>query len=88
MMNIWNWLEEINRMRVILKDSVYEMGETELLPVLKIARKAVPRGIYAIEKNGIVVMTKEQFEDLKELRSAVRAYRLKGYKVYWNGSGR
>ena len=40
-------------MKVLVNNSLYEMGRKEYRGVLKVASEQVPFGIYAVEKDGI-----------------------------------
>lgn len=61
-------------MKVILKDSIYEMDRKQFHGVLEIAKKSVPKAIYAVEKQGIAEMKNETYENKEELRKAVSEY--------------
>lgn len=71
-------------MRVLLNDHLYDMSRKQLDGVLKVAKKAVKRGIYAVEKNGITHMKNVTCVDQYELEIAVKAYEEYGFKVYYN----
>lgn len=71
-------------MKVILKDSMYEMNRKQFRGVLDIAKKAVKMGVYAVEKDGIAEMKNETFESKEELKKAVAEYVAKGFKVHYN----
>lgn len=71
-------------MKVILNDSVYEMNRKQFREVLKVAKKAVKYGIYAVEKDGIAEMKKDKFCNRENLRKAVAEYEDKGFKVHYN----
>ena len=74
-----------DRMKIIINDSLYEMGRKEYKGVLKIASEQIPCGIYAVEKDGICELRKDTFESEEELKKAVAEYATKGFKVHWNG---
>lgn len=71
-------------MRVILKDSVYEMNRKQFRGVLNIAKKSVKMGIYAVEKDGIAEMKNETFDGKEDLKKSVAEYAKNGFKVYYN----
>lgn len=52
--------------------------------VLKVAKKAVKHGIYAVEKDGTAEMKKETYLNKAELEKEVAEYEAKGFKVYYN----
>lgn len=71
-------------MKVIVNESVYEMGRKECRGILKVARKQIPCGIYAVEKDGICELQKDTFENKEELKKTVAEYEAKGFKVHYN----
>ena len=71
-------------MRVLLNDHLYDMSRKQFDGVLKVAKKAVKRGIYAVEKDGTAEMKKETYSNKTELEKAVKKYESKGFKVYYN----
>lgn len=72
-------------MKVIINESVYEMGRKEYKGVLKVASQQIPCGIYAVEKDGICELRKDTFDSKEELKKAVAEYVTKGFKVHYNG---
>lgn len=71
-------------MKVLLNESLYEMNRKQLRACLKVASKAVPCGIYAIEKDGLCEMRKDVFDNLDYLKKQVAEYTVKGFRVYYN----
>ena len=71
-------------MRVVLKKTVWEMQRTEFNKFLKVAKKHVKTGIYAIEKNGICEMLNERYDSAEKLLQHVNDYEQQGFKVYYN----
>ena len=71
-------------MRVLLNDHLYDMDRKQFDGVLKVAKKAVNHGIYAVEKDGVAEMKKETYSNRAELEKAVAEYEEKGFKVYYN----
>ena len=71
-------------MRVLLNGNIYDMDRKQFDGVLKVAKKAVKRGIYAVEKDGTAEMKKETYSNKTELEKAVAEYEAKGFKVYYN----
>lgn len=74
-------------MKVLLNNSVYEMSRKQFDGVLKVAKKAVKHGIYAVEKDGMAQMKKETHSNKAELEKAAAEYEEKGFKVYYNEQG-
>ena len=71
-------------MRVLLNDHLYDMNRKQFDGVLKVAKKAVKHGIYAVEKDGTAEMKKETYSNMEEHEKAVAEYKEKGFKVYYN----
>ena len=71
-------------MKVLLNNSVYEMSRKQFDGVLNVAKKAVRRGIYAVEKDGMAQMKKETHSNKAEIEKAVAEYEEKGFKVYYS----
>ena len=71
-------------MRVLLNGNIYDMDRKQFDGVLKVAKKAVKRGIYAVEKDGTAEMKKGTYSNKTELEKVVKKYESKGFKVYYN----
>lgn len=71
-------------MKVLVNGSLYEMNRKQCRACLKVASKAVPCGIYAIEKDGLCEMQRDTFDNLEEMLKQVREYEEKGFKVQCN----
>ena len=71
-------------MRVLLNNHIYEMSRKQFDGVMKVAKKAVKHGIYAVEKDGTAEMKKETYSNKSELEKVVKEYEEKGFKVYYN----
>ena len=74
-------------MNVIIGKSVYEMNRKQLRGVLKAASSLIPFGIYAVQKDDVCELRKDEFDNAEELKKSVRAYKEKGFKVYYNEQG-
>ena len=72
-------------MRVIMDDKVYDMDRKQKKQFLNVAKNLIPKGIYAIEKDGITEMKNEVYDTDKELSNAIAEYVRKGLKVHFNG---
>lgn len=72
-------------MRLIVNGNVYEMNKEEMEGILEIARKQVPSGIYAVEKDGICELKKEEIYAEEHLKKEVEEYEQAGFKVFYNG---
>ena len=71
-------------MRVLLNDHIYDMSRKQFDGVLKVAKKAVKHGIYAVENDCMAEMKKETYSNKAELEKAVAEYKTNGFKVYYN----
>ena len=71
-------------MKVIVNESVYEMGRKEYRGILKVASQQIPCGIYAVEKEGICELRKDTFDSKEELKKAVAEYAAKWFRVHCN----
>ena len=71
-------------MRILLNDHLYDMNRKQFDGVLKVAKKAVKHGIYAVEKDGMAQMKKEMYSNRAELDKAVTEYKENEFKVYYN----
>ena len=67
-----------------MNDHIYEMSRKQFDGVLKVAKKAVKHGIYAVEKGGTAEMKNETYLNKSELENVVKEYEEKGFKVYYN----
>ena len=74
-------------MNVIIGETLYGMNRKQLRGVLKAASSLIPFGIYAVQKDNVCELRKDEFENAEELKKAVVAYKEKGFKVYYNEQG-
>ena len=74
-------------MNVIIEETLYGMNRKQLRGVLKAASSLIPFGIYAVQKDDVCELRKDEFENAEELKKAVVAYKEKGFKVYYNEQG-
>ena len=74
-------------MKVLINNELYEMNRKQLRGVLKAASSLIPFGIYAVQKDDVCELRKDEFENAEELKKAVGAYKEKGFKVYYNEQG-
>lgn len=72
-------------MKVIVNETVYEMGTKEYKGILKVASQQIQCGIYTVEKDGICELRKDTFDSKEELEKAIAEYAAKGFKVHYNG---
>lgn len=71
-------------MKVIIGKAVYEMNRNQLRGVLEAASSLIPFGIYAVQKDNVCELRKDEFDNAEELKKAVGAYKENGFKVYYN----
>lgn len=71
-------------MKVLVNNSLYEMGRKEYRGVLKAASGQIPFSIYAVEKDGFCELWKDTFNRKEELKKAVAEYAAKGFEVHYN----
>ena len=71
-------------MKVLLNDHLYDMNRKQLRGVLKATSSLMPFGIYAVQKDDVCELRKDEFENAEELKKSVGAYKEKGFKVYYN----
>ena len=74
-------------MKVLINNELYEMNRKQLRGALKAASSLIPFGIYAVQKDDVCELRKDEFENAEELKKAVGAYKEKGFKVYYNEQG-
>ena len=74
-------------MNVIIGETLYGMNRKQLRGVLEAASSLIQFGIYAVQKDNVCELRKDEFENAEELKKAVVAYKEKGFKVYYNEQG-
>ena len=74
-------------MNVIIEETLYRMNRKQLRGVLEAASSLIQFGIYAVQKDNVCELRKDEFENAEELKKAVGAYKEKGFKVYYNEQG-
>ncbi|MCI8795321.1 MAG: hypothetical protein HFG89_00485 [Dorea sp.] len=67
-----------------MKDKIWRMTAKQYKGFLKVVKDCMPVGIYAVEKDGVAIMTNEKPKDKEDLRKQVEVLKKKGFKVYWN----
>lgn len=70
--------------KVIVNDSVYEMGKKQAEGVLEFASEQIPFGIYAVEKDGIIELKKEKCKSKAKLETLIRMFESQGFQVHYN----
>lgn len=71
-------------MRVAVNNNIYDMNKKHLNGILNIAKKKIPFGIYAIQKDDYCELRKDKFDSEDELRKNIADYEAKGFKVHYN----
>lgn len=75
-------------MKLIITDDMYELDEEKIRKVVNVGKNFVPHGIYAIEKDGIIEMKNEHYDNASDLSDAIDDYARNGFKVYFNGGSK
>ena len=70
-------------MTVNMGTETYEMSRKQVKAILGTAKKFANCNIYGIEKDDVVIMLNEKYEDDMSLKKAVGEYKKKGFKVHW-----
>lgn len=74
----------MEKTKIIVNNSVYEMGRKQADVILKIASEQIPFGIYAVEKDGIVELRKDKCRSEKEMKRFIVDFQKEGFRVYFN----
>lgn len=61
----------------------YEMSHKQAKAILETAKKLANCNIYGVEKDNVMIMLNEKYEDDMSLKKAVGEYKKKGFKVHW-----
>lgn len=72
-------------MKLIIDDYIYELTREQCNMILSVMKKYIKRGIYAVEKDGIIELKKDKYPSSERLRIAINKYKENGFKVYYNG---
>jgi hypothetical protein len=70
-------------MTVNMGTKTYEMSRKQAKAILGTAKKLANCNIYGIEKDNVVIMLNEKYDDDMSLKKAVAEYKKKGFKVHW-----
>lgn len=71
-------------MLLIIGENTYKMTMKQEKSMLSIASRMIKKGIYAVEKQGVCELLKEQYKTEEDLKRAVKDYKEKGFKVHYN----
>ena len=72
-------------MKLIIDDSVYELKREQCNIILSATKKYIKRGIYAVEKDGVIELKMDKYPSSERLRIAINKFKENGFKVYYNG---
>lgn len=61
------------------------VSDTMANNILNVGKMSVRLGVYAIEKDDLIVMLKLKAPNKKILKSWIEKYNKNGFKVYYNG---
>ena len=70
-------------MTVNMGTQTYEMSHKQAKAILETAKKLANCNIYGVEKDNVMIMLNEKYEDDMSLKKAVGEYKKKGFKVHW-----
>ena len=70
-------------MTVNMGTKTYEMSHKQAKAILETAKKLANCNIYGVEKDNVMIMLNEKYEDEKSLKKAVGEYKKKWFKVHW-----
>lgn len=73
-------------MQVKVMNRTYKMNRTEYEKLLQVAKKQVPFGIYAVEKNGYAELRNDQCDSMTKLKTLKRQFKREGFRVCANES--
>ena len=62
----------------------YRMNRTEYERLLQVAKKQVPFGIYAVEKNGYAELRNDKCDSMTKLKALKRRFKREGFRVRAN----
>jgi len=71
-------------MRVVIEHNAYEMNRRQCDNVLRVAKKQLPHGIYAVRKGNYCELLKEVYKSRAEIQQACQRYVKKGFRVCCN----
>jgi hypothetical protein len=72
-------------MIVHIVNRVFEMNKEQADEILNIGKEQVPLGVYAVERDNVLVMCNDKANSKTQLKKMIREYKAKGFKVYSNG---
>ena len=76
-------------MKVIIGKAVYGMNRKQLRGVLKAASSLIPFGIYAVQKDDVCELRKDEFENAEELKKLLRRIKRRDLRcITMNKEGR
>ena len=70
-------------MIVNMGTQTYEMSHKQAKAILETAKKLANCNIYGVEKDNVMIMLNEKYEDDMSLKKAVGEYKKKGFKAHW-----
>lgn len=72
-------------MIVHIVNRVFKMNKEQADEILNIGKEQVPLGVYAVERDNVLVMCNDKANSKTQLKKMIREYKAKGFKVYSNG---
>ena len=72
-------------MIVHIVNRVFKMNKEQADEILNIGKEQVPLGVYAVERDNVLVLCNDKANSKTQLKKMIREYKAKGFKVYRNG---
>lgn len=71
-------------MKILMDDTAYEVGEKAAEGILGMAKRYIPRGIYAVEKDGLIELRHDRCPTTESVRELAEEFEGRGFTVYAN----
>ena len=72
-------------MKVKVANRTYRMNRKEFQGLLQIAKKQVPKGVYAVEKGDYAELRNDHCASTTQLKALIRQFKNQGFKVHASG---
>lgn len=71
-------------MRILMNDHAYEVSAQAAQGMLATVKRYVPKGIYAVEKDGLIEFRHDRCPTADKVKELVEEFESRGFKVYAN----
>lgn len=71
-------------MRILMNDNAYEVSAQAAQGMLATVKRYVPKGIYAVEKDGLIEFRHDRCPTTDKVKELVEEFESRGFKVYAN----